>query len=146
MRALHLLFFAGLLALTTISKAEQSQDFGDYVVHFNAITTNNLPPQAASAYNIQRSANKALLNITVLKKVMGAPGTPVEADVRAEAVNLTNQHHVLSMREVKEQNAIYYLGMLNVDDEETYDFTVTVSPEGVPQKFVVKFRQQFFTD
>jgi len=127
------------------ARAEQSQDFGDYVVHFNAITTDLLPPQVASGYNIQRSANKVLLNITVLKKVLGAAASPVEAEVTAEAVNLTDQHHAIEMREVKEQGAVYYLGTLSVDNQETYDFTVRVTPEGMENPFVVRFRQQFFT-
>lgn len=140
------LLVAVLLAAGGRAHAEQSQDFGDYVVHFNALTTDMLPPQVASGYNIQRSSNKVLLNITVLKKVLGAAAGPVEAKVDAEAVNLTDQHHDIAMREVKEQGAIYYLGTLNVDNRETYDFTVNVTPEGLQQPFVVRFRQQFFTD
>lgn len=125
--------------------AEQSQDFGDYVVHFNAVTTDLLTPDMASHYNIQRSSNKALLNITVLKKVLGAAANPVEADVSASAVNLTDQYRKVSMREVKDQGAIYYLGTMSVDNQETYDFTVNVKPEDVERPFVVRFRQQFFT-
>lgn len=125
--------------------AEQSQDFGDYVVHFNAVSTDLLTPDMASHYNIQRSSNKALLNITVLKKVLGAAASPVEADVSASAVNLTDQYRQISMREVKEQGAIYYLGTMNVDNQETYDFTVNVKPEDLERPFVVRFRQQFFT-
>lgn len=125
--------------------AEQSQDFGDYVVHFNAVTTDLLTPDMASHYNIQRSSNKALLNITVLKKVLGAAASPVEADVSASAVNLTDQYRKITMREVKEQGAIYYLGTMSVDNQETYDFTVNVKPEDLERPFVVRFRQQFFT-
>lgn len=125
--------------------AEQSQDFGDYVVHFNAVTTDLLTPDMASHYNIQRSSNKALLNITVLKKVLGAAASPVEADVSASAVNLTDQYRKISMREVKDQGAIYYLGTMSVDNQESYDFTVNVKPEDVDRPFVVRFRQQFFT-
>lgn len=126
--------------------AAQSQDFGDYIVHYNAITTEMLPPSVASAYSIQRSSNVVLLNITVLKEVMGTPGTPVNAEVEASAVNLTNQHHNVTMREIEEKNAIYYIGTLGVDNRETYQFTVMVTPEGMQQPFVVRFRQQFFTE
>ena len=57
--------------------AQQSQDFGDYVVHYNALNTNLIPPQVAQGYGIKRSSSRALLNVTVLKKVMDTPGTPV---------------------------------------------------------------------
>ena len=36
-------FFAAPLA------AQQSQDFGEYVVHYNALNTNLIPPQVAQA-------------------------------------------------------------------------------------------------
>lgn len=148
MKARRTLITALLLPLALTAgraAAELSQDFGDYVVHFNAVTTDMLPPQVASQYNIQRSSNKALLTISVLKKVLGAAATPVTAEVRAEAVNLTDQHRAIEMREIEEQGARYYLGTFNVDNQETYDFTVRVEPEGVDEPFVVKFRQQFFT-
>lgn len=145
-RPLVSLFLTLTLVLASgAARAEQSQDFGDYVVHFNAITTDMLPPEVASGYNIQRSTNKVLLNITVLKKVLGAAANPVEAEVKAEAVNLTDQHHAIPMRKVEENGAIYYLGTLNVDNQETYDFTVNVTPEDLGKPLVVRFRQQFFT-
>lgn len=134
-----------LVVVTGRAMAEQSQDFGEYVVHFNAVTTALLSPEMASHYNIQRSSNKALLNITVLKKVLGAAASPVEAEVSASAVNLTDQYRDIKMRKVKEEGAIYYLGTMSVDNQETYDFTVNVTPEGRDNPFVVRFRQQFFT-
>ncbi len=141
--------FAVMLACMTLlagrAVAEQSQDFGEYVVHFNAVTTDLLSPEMASHYNIQRSSNKALLNITVLKKVLGAAASPVEAKVSASAVNLTDQYRDIAMRKLEEDGAIYYLGTMSVDNQETYDFTVNITPKGREQPFVVRFRQQFFT-
>lgn len=141
--------FAVVLVCMTLvagrAVAEQSQDFGEYVVHFNAVTTDLLSPEMASHYNIQRSSNKALLNITVLKKVLGAAASPVEAKVSASAVNLTDQYRDIDMRKLEEDGAIYYLGTMSVDNQETYDFTVNVTPEDQKQPFVVRFRQQFFT-
>ena len=36
--------FSVLVAFTGSTYAENSQDFGDYVVHFNALSTSHLPP------------------------------------------------------------------------------------------------------
>lgn len=144
-RVLSAAMLAFLVAIAGRAMAEQSQDFGDYVVHFNAVTTDLLSPEMASHYNIQRSSNKALLNITVLKKVLGAAASPVEAEVSASAVNLTDQYRRIDMRKVEEDGAIYYLGTMSVDNQETYDFTVNVTPDDQEDPFVVRFRQQFFT-
>ena len=51
--------------------AERSQDFGEYVVHFNAISTHFLAPEVAGNYGIRRSPSQALINVAVLKKVTG---------------------------------------------------------------------------
>jgi len=50
--------FSILVALTSTAHAENSQDFGDYVVHFNALNTNHLPPTVTREYGIKRSKNR----------------------------------------------------------------------------------------
>ena len=58
------LLLLGTLSFSLTSEAQQAQDFGDYVVHYNALNTNLIPPQVAQSYGIQRSPNRALINIT----------------------------------------------------------------------------------
>jgi hypothetical protein len=135
------------LAAPALAIAQQSQDFGDYVVHYNALNTNMLPPQVAQAYGITRSPSRALLNVTVLKKVMNNPGTPVDASITANAVNLTGQMRELKMREIRDpEGAIYYVAELPVHNLETYQFTIELAVEGEPEPLVVRFRQQFYTE
>ncbi|MEE8339529.1 MAG: DUF4426 domain-containing protein [Xanthomonadales bacterium] len=144
---LSCLILLGILALADTSEAQQAQDFGDYVVHYNALNTNFIPPQVAKGYGIRRSSSRALLNITVLKKVMDNPGTPVKAIVTASGTNLTGQRREIDIREIKDtEGAIYYIGELPVHNLETYNFTVEVHPEGEANPLIVKFRQQFFTE
>ena len=45
-----------------------SSDIGDFVVHFSAQTTDQLPPEVARAYNIVRSKSRAMLNVSVIRK------------------------------------------------------------------------------
>jgi hypothetical protein len=78
-QVMSLLLLCGSLGFPARVAAQQSQDFGDYVVHYNALNTNLIPPQVAQGYGITRSPNRALLNVTVMKKVMDTPGTPVQA-------------------------------------------------------------------
>jgi hypothetical protein len=127
--------------------AQQSQDFGEYVVHYNALNTNLIPPQVAQAYGIQRSSNRALLNITVLKKVMNTPGTPVKAQVKATGTNLTGQRREIEIREITEaEGAVYYIGVMPVHNMETYNFTIEINIAEEPEPIMVKFRQQFYTE
>ena len=61
---------------------------GDYVVHFSAQSTDQLPPEVARAYNIVRSKNRAMLNVSVLRE---SDSRPVSASVTVKTVNLTGQ-------------------------------------------------------
>ena len=137
-----------VLVSTTITNvsAEQSKSFGDYTVHFSAFNTNILTPAVASHYHITRSKTHALLNISILKKLMGTPGTSVKARIKATATNLNSQLRQLDVRELNEHGSIYYIAETTVNNEETLKFTLTISPEGGTETYTFSFQQQFFTE
>ena len=144
---LSIIFLAGVFTIPGQAEAQQAQDFGDYVVHYNALNTNFIPPQVAQGYGIKRSSSRALLNLTVLKKVMDNPGTPVSAQVTASGTNLTGQRREIETRELREsEGAIYYIGEFRIHNLETYNFNIEVKVEGEDTPLVVKFRQQFYTE
>ena len=141
------LLLLGSLSFSLSSEAQQSQDFGEYVVHYNALNTNLIPPQVAQSYSIKRSSSRALLNVAVLKKVMDTPGTPVAASVSANGTNLTGQIREIEIRKIEDtEGAIYYIGEFPVHNLETYRFNIQVAIEGEEEPLVVKFKQQFFTE
>lgn len=142
-----------LLLVLPPLQAQQSQDFGEYVVHFNALNSTLIPPDVAKQYGIQRSDSRALLSITVLKKVLDTPGTPVHAQITASATNLTGQRRELTLREIEDRpsgeedsGAVYYVGQFTARNMETYNFVVEVVPDGEEEPLVVRFRQQFYTE
>lgn len=136
-----LLFLVGTLAVPAI--AQQAEQFGDYEVHYNTLNTNQLSPDIASVYGIQRAGTQAMLNITVLEM---STGEPVEAEIDATATNLTGQRRDIGLRQIEDQGAIYYIGQFRIHDEESLNFNVQVQPEGHDgAPFEIQFRQQFFT-
>jgi len=144
---LVVLTLLGALICSNVVRAQQSQDFGNYVVHYNALNTNLIPPQVAQGYGIKRSSSRALLNVAVLKKVMDTPGTPVGAKVTARGVNLTGQMRELQIREIKDsENAIYYVAEFPVHNLESYRFEINVAIEGEAEPLIVRFAQQFYTE
>ena len=124
--------------------AERAQDFGEYVVHFNALNTHLIAPSVASNYGLRRSPYQALLNITVLRKVTGTTGEPVIAGLTGTVSNLTGRTQQLSPREIREGDAIYYIETFRVNNEETLTFDLTVRPQGSDQPLQLRFSQQFF--
>ena len=137
-----------MTALASVSAiAQQAQQFGDYIVHYNALSSSFITPQVAKAYGIRRSHSRALINISVLKSVNDLPATAVKSEVKASGRNLTGQIRNIDMREINDgDGAIYYIGELSVRNMETFDFTVAILPEGQGEPFNVKFRQQFYTE
>lgn len=123
--------------------AASSVDIGDHTVHFSALSTDQLPPEVARAYNIVRSKNRAMLNVSVLKD---PDNTPVTARVTVQTVNLTGQLKNVTMRMIQEQEAIYYIGETPVANQETLIFDITVIPEGVEEASDIRFKRQFFTN
>jgi Domain of unknown function (DUF4426) len=146
-RLVSILFTCAFLVQANVCMAQQSEIFGNFEVHYNVINSNLLPAQVAQGYGIKRSSSRALLNITVMDKSTGAPGTPVEAQVTTSTINLTGQRRSMDMRAIMEPDgAIYYIGELPIANMETYNFTVLVHPKGEDKPFELTFRQQFYTE
>ena len=122
---------------------ETMKDIGDHVVHFSAQSTDQLPPEVARAYNIVRSKNRAMLNVSILRE---SDNVPVAGDVTVKTVNLTGQLKNVTMRRIDEQEAIYYIGETPVANRETLIFDITVKPEGADSPSEVRFKRQFYTD
>lgn len=139
---ISLFFLSGMLPVL----AEQSQSFGEYTVHYNTINTSMLDPEVARGYGITRSKNRALLNVSVLKNVMGTSVHPVKAKVSATATNLSAQLRDIKIRELEDGGAIYYIGEFPISNEETLSFNIRVQPEGQGESQSISFQQQFFTD
>ena len=136
----------GAEEIAVLPGTETFRDFGDYVLHFNALVTDLLAPDIARAYGIVRSENRVMLNVSILRKTEGAVGTPVSRAVSASALNLSGQLHGMSMREIREDEAIYYIGELTISDGETLIFTIDATPLNEASRFTVRFKKQFFVD
>jgi hypothetical protein len=50
------------------------------------------------------------------------------------------------MRQIEEQDAVYYIGETPVANRETLIFDITVTPEGASNPSEVRFKREFFTD
>lgn len=128
------------------ANAENSKEFGDYVIHYNAFRSDTLSAEIAKSYNLTRRNNRLILNIAVLKKVMNTTGKPTAATISGHVSNLTGQLKKLEFREIKEGNAIYYLAESKFTDGEFLKFELKITPEGEEQAARLKFDKRFFTN
>lgn len=142
-KILQLASISLLILFQSVSHAESSAIVGDYIVHYNAISTESLPPSVARVYGITRSKNRGFLNISVLKRGGGFQG--VEADIDVSATNLTGQLRNITLRKITEEDAVYYVSEFSVADRETLDFSIKVTTAD-NQSANLKLRQQFFAN
>ena len=90
-----------LATLTSLPAfAQQAQEFGDYIVHYNALNSSLITPEVAKAYGIRRSDSRVLINISVLKNAEGQTAKAVKSKVTASGRNLTGQTRNVDMREI----------------------------------------------
>lgn len=131
----------------TVPQAEPSgqtsSDIGDHVVHYNALSTDQLSAEVAKHYGIVRSENRAMINISIIDE---RNNESAEGEVTVRATNLTGQLKNVTMRKIQEQDAIYYIGELPVANRETLSFAVNVKPQGVEAASQFVFQNQFFSD
>jgi hypothetical protein len=120
-----------------------SQDFGDFEVHYNALRTDELEAEVARAYGIERSANRVLLNVSLLRKGSDGRGMPVDGTVTASAYNLNGQLKSLQMRRISEGPSIYFIGEVGISGTEILVFDIDVTPLDRPGKYSVQFKREF---
>lgn len=132
-----------LCAVTAVAHAEISQKFGPLEIHYNALITDELLPEVARAYKIERSKTRGLVTISVLKQNQVGVPLPVPARITVYATNPSQQLANITLREVREGSAIYYLGEFRVTPPDMLKFTATVEVAGEPKREMV-FTQKFY--
>jgi len=140
----YLLCMLMLISLSAV--AENSTNSGDYTIHHNALKSDFLTPAIAKAYNIQRSKFRGLLNISVIKDSPGTSGTPVKTAIKIKAMALSGIPKNITLAEIVEDDAIYYIGDFPVINLEIVNFTLEITPEGEDRPIAAKFSQQFYID
>lgn len=135
-----------LLLLSLNAAAENSTRVPGYTIHHNALTTDILDPKVAATYGIKRSKGRAMINVSVIKEIPGTTGQPVPAQVRVSGRNLIGQNRQIPMREVREGNAVYYIGDFPVAHRERLNFLIEVTPEGAHRPYLARMTHEFYTD
>lgn len=141
---IELLLAASFIPAVVI--AEQSKSFGDYTIHYSAFTTDTLSPEVAKQYQIQRSKNRAMVNISVVRNDNGLFGKPVRAKIEGAARNLSEQLRTLQIREVLTEDAVYYIAETAVANQETLKYDFLITPEGEQTAYQITFQEQFYTN
>ena len=134
------------LLLPRTGHADQSAAFGDFVVRYSAISTDQLVGDVARRYGIERSAHNGLVNIAIEQKTANAEPELVAASVSGSVAELTGRPQPIRFRETRDEGAIDYLGEFAIDAAGTYVFTINVTPPGHAQPYTVRFNRDYVLD
>ena len=134
-----------LVALPRVSRADQ-RAFGDIVVHYSALSTDQLLPVVAQKYGIERSARDGLVNIAIERKGTGGDGAMIAATVAGSVADLAGHSRPIRFRETREEGAVDYLGEFPLDGSGTYVFTIEVTPPGRARAYTIRFNHDYVLD
>ena len=133
-----------LMTITSLSMAEQKQSFGDYDVHYMALTSSELDKDVAKLYGITRSRNLGYMMISVMKNGVSEMPVAWDGKLEAEMSNLIGQKRTLEFTRIQETDALYFYSTFDFYDKNHYRFHVKVTPQGEKRTYDVKFDQKFY--
>ena len=121
--------------------AEQFKSFGDIEVHYVVVNTLFLQPDVAAHYSVVRSADRAIVNLSVLDH----NGKALMGEVSGVTINLLSQRAPLEFSTIREGDAIYYIAPIRYTDRDVLRFDLTVSvPDRAPMK--LEFQQSMYVE
>lgn len=139
--AIGCLLFGSASAQNDISK-----DFGDYRVYYSVFNSSFITPEVADLYGLTRGANRALVNISLVKLSEGGNSLGLPAQVSGETRNLFAQSTPLRFIEIDEGDATYYLASFTFEDQDPLHFTINVGHDGVRAPYEVTLTRTLYRD
>ncbi|CAA0082086.1 Uncharacterised protein [BD1-7 clade bacterium] len=144
------MFFALMLLISPQANAQDemtgtSATFGDYTVHYSTFNTSFLTPDVAKSVGVVRSKRKGMMTIAVLKKNTEGKESNASASVTGSAYDLIVTKN-LDFKQVREQNAVYYLATFDIENKIDVYFTVNVQPDPNQDPFVINFKKRLYWD
>lgn len=123
-----------------VTPAPANADFGDLRVHYNALPTLALSPQAALEYQVERDPDTALLVIAP-RQLTNGQERATASQVQARVTDLQGKRHPVALRTVHTGDYSDHIGTFPISARDTYRIEATVSAAGRTE--VVKFQRGF---
>ena len=135
-----------LLTLAIPGRAQQSEMFGPYELHYSVVNTTFLAPEVASTYGIVRATDRAILNLAVREHLADGSTVGRTLQLQGRTWDLIQKGHDLEFTEVREGEAIYYLADFKFINEDWRFFEVVFRPEGADTTYTFELKQQLYSD
>ncbi|NVK22326.1 MAG: DUF4426 domain-containing protein [Kangiellaceae bacterium] len=140
--------FPVVMAMSLVTSAHAAEKkVDDFIIYYNAFNSSFLQPAVARTYKIPRSGLTAVLNVSVHKdNPEDHTSQALSANVQGRVKNAIGQYEDLAFREIKEDNAIYYLADFRFRNKEATDIEFFVRIPGREKPIMISFDQKFYAN
>ncbi len=132
-----------LLCISGQARAQQSEMFGPFELHYSVVNTTFIQPKIAAAYGITRGKKHAFLNLAVREHLADGGTEARTMQLKGRTWDLI-QNQFLEFKEIREGEAIYYIAQFKFINEEWRFFEMDFRPEGADQTYTFKFKHQLY--
>ena len=116
------------------------REIGEYAVHYNAMPASALDAELAARYGLPRSEERCVVTVAVVHRETGAA---VEAAVMGSATRPDGRMHHLDMRQVRDNEGVYYVAALPLEASATLEFKLEVRPRPSMAPQTIRFSREF---
>ena len=135
----------GLLLLSAGASAQQLVREGNVVVHYAAMSTQDLSPEMARQYGIRQGSKRGMLLLNLQREAAGK-SVPLRGSATGTARNLMGDVQTLTLRPAGGDSTQDLIAEFDISHLEFLTFDIDVKPEGSARPLKIKFQQQFFSD
>lgn len=146
MKLSRLLLIPVLLAVlipNALADEKFSVSEGGYTVYYSAFPSSFLDPDIAQRYHIDRSDDRAVVNISVRKGKAGTAATAATTAAVTGKVSDLIHSRELNFREIREKDAVYYIAEFWHGPRANVRFDIEVTPAGRDTPITATFSEDF---
>jgi hypothetical protein len=146
------LFLTNFIMMPSIASAqeqlqpavESSKVVGPYEILYSVVPTTFIAESVASSYQIVRGKDQAMINVSIRKKA-GA-GDVAQAAVVTGTYSDLMQSKKLAFKEIREQDAIYYIATFRHEDKDLLRFELKVQIDPQTPIQTITFTRKLYVD
>jgi len=138
------LFLLLVTGLPGIARAQLSERFGPYELHYSVVNSTFIEPSVAAEYGLTRGRRRAILNLSLREHLDDGTTVARRMDLEGSSRDLTAQSIEFDFIEVQEGPAIYYIGEFKYINREYRFFDVIFKAKGDSERYEFSYKKQMY--
>lgn len=118
---------------------------GDFEMRYGTVLASDLPAEVAARHGIERRDDAVVLSVSVLRRRASGVPLPVEAEVTGSWRGLVTERQPLAFRQVTAAEAVSWLAVAPVRDDEAITLEFAATPAGATRPLTARITRSFDT-